>query len=704
MAPWLGALPVRGLKTALEPGVNKPCRVTLRYRGKRKDLANGFFEEGWNRGMTRPLSGAGLMRKDGVIGMDYVRVEWSGRELVYPKGTLLSEIAAGLGVENALAAKLNGVVLDLGRPLEDGGALSFVSFDDEEGRLVYRHSSSHILAQAVKRLFPGVKLGIGPAVEEGFYYDFDPPVSFSPDDFPRIEAEMRSIIAADYPFVRREVTREEALALFRGRGETYKVELIENLPENATITVYQQGEFIDLCTGPHVPSTGYIGAVKVLSLAGAYWRGDERNKMLQRIYGISFPNARDLEEYLRRIEEAKRRDHRRLGREMDIFSLHGEGPGFPFFHPRGMVLRNELEEFWRKEHRKEGYLEVKTPLILTRSLWEQSGHWEHYRENMYFTVIDGVDYAIKPMNCPGAILIYKSRQHSYRELPLRLAELGLVHRHELSGVLHGLLRVRAFTQDDAHIFMLPSQITSEVGKVIDLVDRFYRLFGFSYHVELSTRPENAMGSPEIWEQATRALREVLDKKGFSYKVNEGEGAFYGPKVDFHLRDSLGRTWQCGTVQLDFLMPEKFDLTYIGEDGKTHRPVMVHRVIFGSLERFIGILIEHYGGAFPVWLAPIQVKVLPITDNHHGYAELISEKMSEEGLRVEVDWRNEKIGYKIREAELERVPYMVVVGNREAATGTVAIRKRRVGDVGTMQLDEFIVMVKEEIRNKTNTSC
>lgn len=618
-----------------------------------------------------------------------------------PEAKLAEVCRAALGEEAAwvLAAKVGDRLYDLNRPVGDlpaGGPVVFLTFDDEEGRQVYWHSTAHVMAQAVQRLYPGTKLAIGPAIEEGFYYDFASPHTFTPEDLGAIEAEIQRIISSDLPFERREISREEARRLFAERGEIYKLELLEDLPADEPVSVYTQGEFVDLCRGPHVPSTGYIGAVKLLSLAGAYWRGSETREMLQRIYGVSFPRAEQLEEYLRKVEEARRRDHRRLGPQLEIFSLHEEGPGFPFFHWKGMILRQELEDFWRREHRRRGYLEIKTPILLSRELWERSGHWDHYRNNMYFTEIDGKSFCIKPMNCPGAILVYRSRQHSYRDLPLRLAELGLVHRHEKSGVLHGLLRVRCFTQDDAHIFLLPSQIKEEIIGVIDLIDYFYRIFGFSYFVELSTRPPDAMGSPEVWERATQALREALEAKGLSYRINEGEGAFYGPKIDFHLRDCLGRTWQCGTVQLDFLMPEKFDLTYIGEDGQKHRPAMIHRVVFGSLERFIGILTEHYGGAFPLWLAPVQVKVLPIADRHHDWARTVADRLSEAGARVQVDERNEKIGYKIREAQLEKIPYMLVIGDREVAAGTVSVRSREAGDQGSLPLEEFVRRVVEEI--------
>ncbi len=572
-------------------------------------------------------------------------------------------------------------------------------FADEKEAEVYRHTTSHILAQAVKRLFPGVKLGIGPAIKDGFYYDFAYGDSFVPDDLEKIEAEMARIIEEDLPMERSEMEREKALAFFAESGEIYKVELIRDLPEDIAISVYRTGEFVDLCAGPHLPSTGRVRAFKLLSLAGAYWRGNEKNPMLQRIYGTSFLHRKQLDEYLHRLEEAKKRDHRKLGRDLDLFSLQEEGPGFPLLHPRGMIIRNELESFWREEHRRAGYQEIKTPVILNRALWERSGHWDHYRENMYFTRIDEQDYAVKPMNCPGSMLVYKDKIHSYRDLPVRLAELGLVHRHELSGALHGLMRVRAFTQDDAHIFMLPTQIKEETSKIIDLIERLYQVFGFACHVELSTRPEKAMGSPEMWEVATGALQEVLLERNILFTVNEGDGAFYGPKIDFHLRDSIGRTWQCGTIQLDFQMPEKFDLFYVGEDGQKHRPAVIHRVIFGSVERFFAVLIEHYAGAFPLWLAPLQVIVLPIAERHHAYSARVLSELLEAGIRAEADLRSEKVGYKIREAEVQKVPYMLVVGDKEAEAGQVAVRRRRTGDAGTFSLQSFIALAKGEITTR-----
>ncbi len=625
-----------------------------------------------------------------------------GSSCEVPWGSTWGDVAAGLSrrlAREAVAARVDGDLQDLSRLAESGKRVEFLTFAEEEGRAVYRHTSSHVLAQAVKRLFPDAKLAIGPAIEDGFYYDFDTDHPFTTEDLGRIEEEMKRIIKENYPVIREEISHEEAIALFEERNEPYKVELIKELPPDVQVTVYRQGEFCDLCLGPHLPSTGSIGAVKLLSVAGAYWKGSEKNKMLQRIYGTSFPKKKDLDEYLQRIEEAKRRDHRRLGQELDLFGIADEGPGFPFFYPKGMIIRTELENYWRSEHRKRGYLEIKSPIILNRALWERSGHWEHYQENMYFLQIDGQDYAVKPMNCPGAMIYYKTRLHSYRELPLRIGELGLVHRHERSGVLHGLMRVRCFTQDDAHIFMLPEQITDEIINVMDMIDDFYRTFGFSYRVELSTKPENAMGSDEIWETATRALVAALEKKGLPYRVNEGDGAFYGPKIDFHLTDSLGRSWQCGTIQLDFVNPENFDLTYIAEDGSKKRPVMIHRVIFGSIERFLGILTEHYAGAFPVWLAPVQVKVLTVASRHAPYASEVTGYLEREGIRVEQDDRNERVGYKIREGELEKVPYLLVVGDQEVESRTVRVRRRGYGDQGVARLEDFASMIKDEIARK-----
>lgn len=622
----------------------------------------------------------------------------------YENGITIKEIAESIspGIARvALAGMVNGVVKDLSTPINEDCQLNLLTFDDEGGKHAFRHTSSHILAQAVKRLFPSTKLAIGPAIENGFYYDFDSDRTFTPEDLEKIEAEMKKIIKEDLTVERFELPREEAIKFMSERGETYKVELINDLPEDAVISFYKQGEFVDLCAGPHVPSTGKIKAFKLLNVAGAYWRGNEKNKMLQRIYGTSFTKKSDLDEYLNRLEEAKKRDHRKIGKELDLFQIMDEGPGFPFFLPKGMVLRNILEDFWREEHKKRGYQEIKTPIILSEELWHRSGHWDHYKDNMYFTKIDDHDYAIKPMNCPGGMLVYKRKMHSYRDLPQRMAELGLVHRHELSGTMHGLMRVRCFTQDDAHIFMLPSQIKQEIINVIDLIDYFYGVFGFPYHVELSTRPENSMGTDEEWDRAINALVDALEEKGMKYKINEGDGAFYGPKIDFHLEDSIGRTWQCGTIQLDFQMPEKFDLTYVGADGEKHRPVMIHRVVFGSIERFIAILTEHYAGAFPTWLAPVQVKILPIADKHHDYVLDLQKKFEEKGIRVEVDLRNEKVGYKIREAQLEKVPYMLVIGDKEVDSRSVAVRSRKDGDQGSLSIDEFIDKVLDEVKRKAS---
>lgn len=614
----------------------------------------------------------------------------------------LGEVAQSISrslAKTALAAKVDGKVVDLARRLTKDAKIEFLTFEDQEGKDALRHSASHIMAQAVKRLYSDVQIAIGPAIANGFYYDFDAPVTFTPEDLARIQAEMERIVKEDLPIERLEMERAEAVRFFEEKGESYKVELIRDLPEDAVISLYRQGEFVDLCAGPHVASTGKVKAIKLQTLAGAYWRGDEKRKMLQRIYGTAFEKKAELDAYLTMLEEAAKRDHRKLGRELDLFSIQDEGPGFPFFHPKGMIIRNELETFWRKLHVKYGYQEIKTPIILSQKLWQQSGHWDHYRDNMYFTKIDDEGYAVKPMNCPGGILVYRTQHHSYRDLPLRTAELGLVHRHELSGALHGLMRVRSFTQDDAHIFMLPSQIKTEIKGVIDLFNQVYSTFGLSYHAELSTKPEKAMGDDAIWEVATKALQEALEECGMDYKINPGDGAFYGPKIDFHLKDSIGRTWQCGTIQLDMLLPEKFDLNYIGEDGQKHRPVMIHRVAYGSMERFIGILIEHYAGAFPTWLAPVQVKLLPITDRHVAYAQAVAQQMREQDIRVEIDDRNEKIGYKIREAQVQKVPYTLVVGDKEQETSSVAVRKRGQGDLGSQPVAEFVAQLLKEIREK-----
>jgi threonyl-tRNA synthetase len=625
-----------------------------------------------------------------------------GGSRVFESGVTIADVAGSIShklAKNALAGEVNGKVRDLGTVLDSDAEVKILTWDDEEGKKVFRHSSSHLMAEAVQNLFPGTKFGIGPAIKDGFYYDFESEHVFSEDDFEAIEKEMARLQVKKDPFEKKIVSREEALAYFKEKGETYKVELINDLPEDAEISTYRQGEFLDLCAGPHLPSTEKIKAFKIMSIAGAYWRGDEKNKMLQRVYATSFPKKAQLDEYLRLLEEAKKRDHRRLGQELGLFTIMDEGPGFPFFLPKGMILRNELENYWREIHREAGYEEIRTPVILNRELWERSGHWDHYKDNMYFTKIDDADYAIKPMNCPGSILVYKNSLHSYRELPIRMGELGLVHRHEKSGALHGLMRVRCFTQDDAHIFMLESQIKEEIKGVIRLIDDVYSLFGFDYHLELSTKPEKAMGSDEIWETATTALREAMDEEGLSYVVNEGDGAFYGPKIDFHLTDCLGRTWQCGTIQLDFQLPEKFDMTYIGEDGEKHRPVMIHRVLFGSIERFIGILTEHFAGAFPTWLSPVQVRLMSITDKQLPYIEEICAKMKARGIRAEVDSRNEKIGYKIREGVTQKIPYILVAGDKEVENGEISVRRLGKGDLGAKQIDPLIEEILAEIRER-----
>ncbi|MFA6698238.1 MAG: threonine--tRNA ligase [Eubacteriales bacterium] len=620
----------------------------------------------------------------------------------FEKGSSVLDIAKAISsglARVAMAAEVDGQLADLRKPILQDSSLHINTFDDKNGKEAFWHTSSHILAQAVKRLFPEAKLAIGPAIDNGFYYDFDVKDPFTPEDLERIEEEMAKIVKEDYKIERFEMPRQEAIEQMERAGEIYKVELIKDLPEDAVISFYKQDDFADLCAGPHILSTGKVKAIKLLSVAGAYWRGSEKNKMLQRIYGVSYPKKSQLDEYLERLEEAKKRDHRKLGKDLDLFSILEEGPGFPFFHPKGMVLRNELENYWRQEHVKAGYQEIKSPIMLNKDLWVRSGHWDHYKENMYLSKIDESDFAIKPMNCPGSMLLYKRRIYSYRDLPLRMGELGLVHRHELSGTLHGLMRVRSFTQDDAHIFMLPDQIKDEIVGVIELVDSFYDVFGFKYHVELSTKPEEAMGSDEDWDRAIGALKEALEHKGIDYTINEGDGAFYGPKIDFHLEDSIGRTWQCGTIQLDFQMPERFDLTYIGPDGEKHRPVMVHRVVFGSIERFIAILTEHYAGAFPAWLAPVQVKLLAITDRSNDYIRQIADLFKDSNIRAEIDLRNEKIGFKIREAQMEKVPYMLIIGDKEVETGTVSVRSRSKGSLGTMKLDEFKELLLKEIENK-----
>ena len=609
-------------------------------------------------------------------------------------------ISEGLA-RSIVAAEVDGEVVGLDAVLDKDCSVNLLKFEDKEGREVFRHTSSHILAQAIKRLYPDAKLAIGPAIDNGFYYDIDLEHSLVPEDLEALEKEMKKIAKEDLKIERFELPREEAIKLMQEKGEDYKVELIEDLPEDAVISFYKQGDFTDLCAGPHLLSTKKVKAVKLTSVAGAYWRGDENRKMLQRIYGVSFEKNKDLEEHLHMLEEAKKRDHRKLGKELDLFFIPEEGPGFPLFMPKGMQLKNALLEFWREVHREDNYVEIETPIILNRKLWETSGHWYHYKENMYTVKIDEEDYAIKPMNCPGGMLYYKSEMHSYRDFPMRVAELGRVHRHELSGALHGLMRVRAFTQDDAHIFMLPEQIRDEIKGVISLIDGIYKTFGFEYHLELSTRPEDSMGSDEEWEAAENGLRGALEELNLPFVVNEGDGAFYGPKIDFHLTDCIGRTWQCGTIQLDMQLPRQFDATYIGQDGEKHRPVMIHRVAFGSIERFIGILIEQYAGKFPVWLAPTQVKIIPISDKYADYAEKVRKELFDNGLRVEVDGRVEKVGFKIREAQLEKVPYMVIVGEKEEAENNISVRSRDEGELGNVELAKFIEEVQAKVKSREN---
>lgn len=620
----------------------------------------------------------------------------------YAAGTTLGEAVKKLSnslAKKVLAANVNGELTDLREELVDGSEVAFLTFEEDGGKHTLRHTASHVMAQAVKRLWPEAKLAIGPAIDKGFYYDIDMEHTLTPEDLTKIEKEMSRIVKENLPITKSVMSRQEAIEFFKSKNEDYKVELIEDLPEDAVISCYAQGDFIDLCAGPHVASTGKVKAFKLQSIAGAYWRGDEKNKMLQRIYGTAFEKKEELDAYLHMLEEAAKRDHRKLGKELGLFVIKEEGPGFPFFLPKGMALRNELENFWREVHHDFEYDEIRTPIILNKHLWETSGHWEHYRENMYTTIIDDEEYAIKPMNCPGGILVYQNEMHSYRDLPLRYAELGLVHRHELSGALHGLFRVRAFTQDDAHVFMLPEQMQSELMKVIELFDRIYSQFGLKYHVELSTKPDNAMGDDAIWEAATEALRNAIEAKGIDYVINPGDGAFYGPKLDYHIEDSLGRTWQCGTIQLDMNLPERFNVEYIGEDGQKHRTIMIHRACFGSMERFIGILTEHYAGAFPTWMAPVQVKVLPISEKHVEYANQLAKQMRHDYVRVEVDDRNEKIGYKIRQAQMEKVPYMLVVGDKEMEDNSVNVRKHGGDELGTVPFDEFFNSIKNEIKER-----
>ncbi|MDR6549829.1 threonine--tRNA ligase [Paenibacillus qinlingensis] len=622
----------------------------------------------------------------------------------YVQGTTIVQVAASISAglkKHAIVGKMNGKLVDLEQQIEADSHIEIVTLESKEGLSVYRHSTAHVLAQALKRLYgqQAIKLGIGPVIEDGFYYDVDIDNPLSSDDLSAIEAEMNLIIQENIPIVRRVVSREEAMETFEGEDESYKLELIRELPEDVEITIYDQGEFFDLCRGPHLPSTGYIKAFKLLQVAGAYWRGDAKNKMLQRIYGTAFLKKAQLDEHLHLLEEAKKRDHRKLGKELELFMFSEEAPGMPFYLPKGMILRNELENFARELQRQRDYNEVRTPLMMNNRIWEESGHWDHYKDNMYFTNVDDTKFALKPMNCPGHMLIYKNSLHSYRELPIRLSEFGQVHRHEFSGALNGMMRVRTFCQDDAHLFVLPEQIEQEIGRVIELIAHVYEVFGFPYRIELSTRPDDFMGSSELWDQAEQSLQQVLDKRGIDYRVNAGDGAFYGPKIDFHILDALKRSWQCGTIQLDFQMPEKFDLSYIGDDNLKHRPVVIHRAVYGSIDRFIGILTEHYAGAFPLWLAPVQVKVLPVSDHYLDYALQVKTSLEETGIRVDIDARTEKLGYKIREAQLEKVTYMMIVGENEKNSGSVSVRKRGEGDLGIRSLPEIVEKITSEIRVK-----
>ena len=629
-----------------------------------------------------------------------INLNVNGKDITAEDGVLALDLARevmGDDYKKALSCEINGKNMSLPTPLHDGDVVKYNTWEDADGRWTLRHTASHVLAQAVKHLYPEVHFAIGPAIDNGFYYDFDRDEPFTQEDLDKIEKEMKKIIKKGYRLERFELPRAEALEFMK--DEPYKVELINDLPEDAVISFYKQDDFTDLCAGPHLPSTSGVKAVKLTSVTGAYWRGDSSRKMLQRIYGTAFTAKEDLEAYLTAMEEAKKRDHRKLGKELGLFALMEEGPGFPFFLPKGMVLRNTLLEYWREVHKRYGYVEISTPIILNQELWHRSGHWDHYKDNMYTTVIDGEDYAIKPMNCPGGMLVYKLEPHSYRELPLRMAELGLVHRHELSGALHGLFRVRCFTQDDAHIFMTWDQMEHEIQNVVRLFDEVYSTFGLTYQIEVSTMPEDHIGEKETWDFATDTLKKAIEHMGKSYVINEGDGAFYGPKLDFHLSDSLGRTWQCGTIQLDMQMPERFDLEYVGEDGQKHRPVMIHRVVLGSIERFIGVITEHFAGAFPTWLAPVQVKVLPLTDRTAQVCDNIASELDELGLRVEVDHRNEKLGYKIREAQLQRIPYMLVVGDRDVENGVVSVRSRKGGDLGAMTLDAFKEKILEEVKTR-----
>ncbi|MDU6743732.1 threonine--tRNA ligase [Peptoniphilus harei] len=628
-----------------------------------------------------------------------------GSEKEYQSGVKVSEITGDISqglLRQSLGAVVNGEILGLDDKVYEDSDFKVVKFEDKEGKQIFWHTASHIMAYAIQELYPDTKFAIGPSTETGFYYDLDLEHRFVEEDFKAIEDKMKEIAKKDLPVERIEISREEALAYFKEKNQDYKVELINDLPEDEKITMYKIGDFTDLCKGPHLLSTKKIKAIKLLSIAGAYWRGDSDNKMLQRIYGIAFEKQKQLDEYIERREEAEKRDHRKLGKELDLFSMHEEGPGFPFFHPNGMVLRNNLLNWWREVLEENGYGEILTPIILNEALWHRSGHWDHYKDNMYFTKIDDGDYAVKPMNCPGSILVYNSNNHSYRDLPIRLAEYGVVHRHELSGALHGLFRVRTFTQDDAHVYCLFSQVKDEVFKMIDLADYLYSTFGFKYSIELSTRPDDYMGDLDAWNLAEKNLKEALEEKNLPYTINEGDGAFYGPKIDFHLEDAIGRTWQCGTIQLDFQLPENFDLTYVDENGERQRPVMLHRALLGSVERFMGILIEHFAGKFPLWLSPVQVEIIPVSDKFKDYAQSIADKLHAEGLRVHLDGRTEKVGYKIREAQVKKINYMLVIGEKEETSGKLSVRKRSGEEVQDVDVDEFIASLKEEIKNKTIT--
>lgn len=627
-----------------------------------------------------------------------------GKEKEFESAVSLADAAKAISNslgKNVLVAKVNGELTDLRDPIVDGAEVEFFTKEDPEGLFTLRHTASHVMAQAINHLFPGVKFAIGPAIDDGFYYDLDSDHVFSQEDFAAIEKEMSKIAKENIPLVKKVLPRDEALQYFKDKGQDYKVMLIEDLPEEETISLYEQGDFTDLCAGPHLKSTGKVKTFKLMTVAGAYWRGDSKNKMLQRIYATAFFSKEDLDHYLFIRAEAEKRDHRKLGKQLDLFSFHEEGPGFPFFHPKGMILRNKLMDYERELFKEFGYVEIMTPVILSKKLWLQSGHWDHYKENMYFTQIDDEDYAIKPMNCPGGILFFKTQQRSYRDLPMRVGEFGLVHRHELKGALHGLFRVRCFTQDDAHIFMTQEQMKDEVIKCMAMYQKMYGVFGLEYHVELSTRPENSMGSDELWEISTNALREAIETAGVPYQINEGDGAFYGPKLDFHVQDSLGRTWQCGTIQMDMQLPERFDVNYIGEDGEKHRAVMLHRAGYGSLERFIGILIEHYAGAFPTWIAPVQAKIIPVTDKNLEYAKSVAAAMSESDIRVEVEEANETLGYKIRKAQMEKVPYMIIVGDQEMKSHTISVRSRKNGDLGSQSLPMFVANLIREIKEREN---